>query len=215
MYFIGDVHGKLKSYLNLIGNLPESIQVGDMGIGFTHFPEWDKKHKFIRGNHDSPKECRAHPNYLGDYGITEDGIFFVSGAFSIDYMWRKNHNLFNPDHLVWWPDEEIAEGEFEKILSFYQSTKPEIVVAHDAPNFVKEHLPIGGNVEDKKQFSNRTSNLLMEDMFKIWQPDIWVFGHYHVSAKFRVQRTKFVCLNELEVTNTEKIIRVFGDGYGK
>ena len=34
MRFIGDVHGKFTQYKRLIADVPASIQVGDMGVGF-------------------------------------------------------------------------------------------------------------------------------------------------------------------------------------
>jgi len=44
-------------------------------------PELPPEHKFIRGNHDDPKFCREHPNYLGNFGyLPDDELFFVSGA---------------------------------------------------------------------------------------------------------------------------------------
>lgn len=200
MFVIGDVHGKFKDYLDIIADLPgKSLQLGDFGIGFGKDPiEWNKDHLFIRGNHDDPKKCRKHPNYLGEYGITEDKVFFVSGGYSIDYRWRRNHNLLNPNDLVWWEDEEISQDEFPKIIDMYMQHKPEIVVAHDAPPIVKAHV-VDGDFEDKRQFINRTSDGLMEEMFKLHKPKIWVFGHYHCSVKIELKGTLFVGLEELEV----------------
>jgi hypothetical protein len=44
-------------------------------------PELPPEHKFLRGNHDDPKLCGKHPNYLGEYGyLPDDELFFVSGA---------------------------------------------------------------------------------------------------------------------------------------
>lgn len=87
MFLIGDVHGKFDRYGEILTGLPCSIQLGDMGIGFgldDLFPKADPtKHRFLRGNHDNPELCRRHPNYLGDFGF-EFGIFFISGAFSVD-----------------------------------------------------------------------------------------------------------------------------------
>ena len=202
MHFIGDVHGKWLEYFGLIKLYPESIQVGDFGFGFRPSPKpWDLNHKFIRGNHDEPAACRAHPNYLGEYGVYK-GMFFVGGAFSIDYAWRQGHNLFNPNQQVWWADEEIVQSEFEKILGLYEETKPRIVVSHDAPDIVKKHMT-GGNIEYKKMYLNRTSNGLMPAMLKIHQPEVWVFGHYHCSAKVRIDQTLFIVLGKLEVVEVK------------
>ena len=202
MFFIGDVHGKLKEYIMAIRELPKSIQVGDMGMGFKGMPTspWNANHRFIRGNHDSPSVCNAHPNYLGDYGVTDDGIFFVGGGYSIDYKWRQQHNYLHPNEQVWWEDEEIAESEFPKIIELYEETKPDIVVSHDAPDFMHWHLiELDGNALDKRQFINRTCNGLLPAMWEVHKPKLWIFGHYHCSMDKVIDSTRFVCLDELEV----------------
>lgn len=193
MIFIGDVHGKIKEYFHLLRNLNQkSIQVGDFGFGFVEVPEsWSKNHKFIRGNHDDPA-CVKHPNCLGDYGLTEDKIFFVGGAYSIDAVWRKaqQYKYKNP---IWWENEEIPEKEFKKILDLYDKEKPDIVVSHDCPAEIRKLII------DGPQYRNRTSDGLLSAMFYEHAPKLWVFGHYHKSFDQMIKGTRFICLNELEV----------------
>jgi hypothetical protein len=73
LFLIGDIHGRIDEYLKLLASRPpyfRSIALGDMYLGRlgVHLPELPTGHKFLRGNHDDPALCRAHPNYLGDYG---------------------------------------------------------------------------------------------------------------------------------------------------
>lgn len=200
MIFIGDVHGKWQEYLALIKKCNESIQLGDFGFGFpnyTRLPIDFGEHFFIRGNHDSPEECAKHNNYLGDYGwykrnpythMADPNLFFVSGAWSIDSQWRTIGK-------TWWPNEEIAESEFEKICDLYESVinGPEIVVSHEAPECVLPHI-LGSHKDIVK---TRTSRLL-QSLFEIKQPMIWLFAHYHVNLDMKAEGTRFVCLPELE-----------------
>ncbi|KKK66881.1 hypothetical protein LCGC14_2959640, partial [marine sediment metagenome] len=184
MFFIGDVHGQYAAYFDWLNKFKsqKSIQVGDFGLGFgnaTPAP-WDMIHRFIRGNHDDPAACNAHSNHLGDYGVTEDGIFFVAGGYSIDVDWRKSVQHEYP-YPIWWEDEEIAESEFEKILELYKATKPKIVVSHDCPSEIRDTLLEGGSPH-----RNRTSDGLLSAMFKAHQPELWVFGHYHESIDMKV-----------------------------
>jgi len=203
MFFIGDTHGEWESYSDWLEIFEErpSIQVGDFGIGFnSDIPDkWNLQHKFIRGNHDNPTLCRAHPNYLGEYGVTEDGIFFVSGAHSIDLERRKTETMFGLAPTQWWKDEEIAESEFEKILKLYEDTKPKIVVSHDCPSEIRDERIIKG----KKSYRNKTSDGLLSAMFKSHSPELWVFGHYHESLEFIIDNTRFKCLRPREVFEYE------------
>lgn len=204
MFFIGDVHGYFEEYFNhlKVFGSQKSIQLGDFGFGFgKNIPgSWDMNHRFIRGNHDDPAACNAHPNHLGNYGVTEDGIFFVGGGYSIDATWRKSvqHEYSYP---IWWEDEEIAESEFEKILKLYETTKPKIVVSHDCPSEIRVTLP---TIKNSSSFRNRTSDGLLSAMFKVHSPELWVFGHYHESFDLlSIEGTRFVCLKELEVFEYE------------
>src|SRR6266404_2664369 len=133
---IGDVHGFTKTYQKWLRNNldPEqrSIQIGDMGLGFAGVglpapgqPPLGDSHKFFRGNHDSPEKCRAHANYLGDYGyLEEDGIFWVAGAFSIDRAYRI-------EGVSWWADEELSYAELGKATDLYREVKPRFVLSHE------------------------------------------------------------------------------------
>jgi len=68
-------------------------------------PELPPEHKFIRGNHDDPKFCREHPNYLGNFGdLPDDELFFVSGAQTAS--WRVLGNS-----KYWYKDEELSNSD--------------------------------------------------------------------------------------------------------
>lgn len=198
MHFIGDVHGKWKAYHRLIKDLDESIQVGDFGFGFPGSQPtfvWNMKHRFIRGNHDDPATCRRSPNYLGDYGVTKEGIFFVSGGFSVD----QQHRTIG---VSWWPDEELPVRDYEYVLNAYTKARPEIVVAHTCPARVADKL-IGSHANFKREFKNRTEDDLMEQMIEAHSPRLWVHGHFHTFEINRLNGCKFVCLNELQVWRDE------------
>lgn len=218
--FIGDVHGKTGPYVSKLRQLPEgskSLQLGDMGLGFKGVglpppgsvsPSLD--HKFIRGNHDSPEKCRTHPNYAGEYGYwPEEELFFLGGAWSIDWKWRV-------EGISWWRDEELSIEELYKAHQLYIETKPRIVATHEAPSVAAQTMLSGmiipsteanaTNVEKGEEYhyykaklgcvNTRTSQALQQ-MFEIHQPEMWFFGHYHVTKQFQIGRTKFQCLAEL------------------
>ena len=204
MHIIGDVHGNWPNYFKIIKDLDESIQVGDLGIGFNKDPkEWGVSHRFIRGNHDNPTECAKYPNYLGDYGILPNGIFYVGGAYSIDYKWRQSWNYLHPNNQVWWEDEEIKEEEFPIIIDLYKSTKPVAVISHDCPEFIRERI-ISKHPSDTRRFINRTCDGLLSTMAEEYSPQVWVFGHYHESFELYIYGTHYIGLAELEICDISK-----------
>lgn len=194
MWIIGDVHGKWPMYYNLIRNMDKSIQLGDMGIGFQghkHPLHWDANHVFFRGNHDNPEVCRNHPNCIGDWGTYED-IFFVAGAWSIDWQYRTQG-------LDWWVDEELSQDELEKVIEKYQKEKPDRVVTHDAPfrfcQMIKDGdpKPSGWGAEVR---STRTT-IALDAMLQIHRPKVWVVGHWHYRKTFELDGMKLEVLPEL------------------
>jgi predicted phosphodiesterase len=181
MTIIGDTHADYTEYLKITSNCSESIQVGDFGmIGFTDkVPYLGLNHKFIRGNHDDPMLCKQHPNYLGDYGIYKN-IFYMSGAHSIDLQTRT-------PGLDWWPDEELSMKELYDAYTLYATLYPPIVITHDAPYTAL----IAMGVFDAQSRTNE----ILEQMFEMHKPKLWVYGHHHRSFQEDIEKTKFICLN--------------------
>lgn len=177
MMLLGDVHAKFDR-LPKTGNI---VQVGDFGVGFGEVPPLSPTFRFIRGNHDNPELCRTLPNYLGDYGYTEDGIFFAGGAYSVDQKARM-------PYVTWFPDEELSYTQMDAAIDLYRGA--DLVISHDCPQTIaKEHLGV-----------ERPSNTrrFLEAIWAIKAPKVWVFGHHHTSMRVQRGETLFICLNELE-----------------
>lgn len=204
MIIIGDVHGFTKSYQRWIQrNLDPSvrtIQIGDMGLGFSGvgLPSpgmqlLDGNHKFFRGNHDNPAKCRAHKNYLGDYGyLPQDGIFWCAGAWSIDQAYRV-------EGVSWWRDEELSYDELGKALELYEQTKPRFVLSHEAPAKAAGTLlmdMVGPYAYEKAKCADSRTSQALQMMLDKHEPEEWIFGHFHVDKQFYVPNcsTKFRCV---------------------
>jgi hypothetical protein len=206
MKFIGDVHGKFTAYEKLIRAHKDTIQVGDMGVGFFKTepdgsvkahrnPPYDKmvasNARFIRGNHDNPNLCKRHTQWIPD-GHLEDGMMFIGGGISIDKAYRY-------EGLDYWCNEELNMFEFQPIVKKYFDAKPEIMVTHDCPEWV---LPIMGHrlsKLDEPSLTRRTFAFMHQGH----KPKLWVFGHWHKSFDKAVGGTRFVCLAELEMKDLE------------
>lgn len=202
MRYVGDVHGKYRQYRRIIRGVPESIQVGDLGVGFRRFPHGDPepnpphaemvKHnaRFIRGNHDNPAGCERHSQWIED-GEYDGGTMFIGGAYSID-------KAFRIEGYSWWPDEELSHERLCFWLSEYERHKPEIMVTHDAPQAIAAEIVrplLRGNIG---QFEMTRTRSALQQMWALHQPKLWIFGHYHVSSDHVLQGTRFICLAELE-----------------
>lgn len=202
MTFIGDVHGKMTQYERLLMRFIEpTIQVGDMGVGFRKDGNWvttanlSDNDKWIHGNHDNPEMCVKEKGYLGRYGVTIEGVFFMSGAFSVDAFYRRSG-------IDWWYNEQLNIQELSEALELYKTTKPDIVVTHDCPRSL---YPLMLGKIGKPQgplFESSTSHAL-EAMFSFHQPKVWIFGHWHHSVDEMIGDTRFICLNELEPVTLE------------
>lgn len=195
MRFIGDIHGNPNVYAKAIWDCHESIQVGDMGLGFNEtldskFIEIfhdNKAHKFIRGNHDDPELCRAQPTYLGDMTYDADNrMMMVGGAFSIDKEYRV-------EGISYWSDEELSYVDLEHAIEMYEENKPLIMVTHDAPRYATEQMFRNGfNIP-----ASRTQ-VAFNTMFLQtgWTPKLWIFGHWHESKTVMIDDTLFCCIGE-------------------
>ena len=199
--FIGDVHGKYDQYKRILAQGPNTIQVGDMGVGFRRWPHGEvygnpphyamvpHNHRFIRGNHDNPAVCVQHSQWIKD-GHIEDGMMFVGGATSIDKEFRR-------PEFSWWRDEECSQELLDELRDKYVAAKPQVMVTHDCPEFVAHELFKRHYKVDLEPGSTRTRRAL-EQMWHLHRPKLWVFGHWHESRDVMVESTRFVCLAELE-----------------
>lgn len=204
---VGDVHGNIAHYVDLVKNFNHSIQLGD--LGFRYKPEIlkldSKLHKVIAGNHDNYEENKGvfvnqTDHFLGDYGLYQvdnfDNFFFIRGGESID----KSHRLVGYN---WWADEELSYDKCMKALNLYCEIKPKIVISHECPEIVIHHVSGLNSWNGKAIMPSRTS-ILLQRMFEKYQPKFWFFGHHHKSWTMMIDGTRFRCLAELETFDIEK-----------
>lgn len=199
---IGDIHAKVPAYISklkehLKGEKREdfySIQIGDFGFGQDyerrnfHFNRSrildENKHVFFGGNHDDYDNL---PDFhLGDFGVVPfwDDAFFIRGAYSID------KDLRTPG-LDWWGEEELSWEQCNRCIEAYQEEKPKIVLSHDAPDTAVHRM-----FPTHKRL-NSTTGRLLDRLFDIHQPELWIFGHWHKGETSRIDETRFISLPEL------------------
>jgi len=185
---IGDVHGKLNKYKEIVDKCDNSICVGDFGFK----KEWDwhvnnikGNHWINPGNHDyMPVATKSQYPSTGNFKFfNELVIFTVRGADSIDRIYRT-------EGIDWFSDEELSYNEMQEAIDFYEKIKPKYVVTHDCPQTI---MQLFFGYPDKSITRNG-----LQIMFEIHKPEIWFFGHHHTSVQAKIDGTNFVCLAELE-----------------
>jgi predicted phosphohydrolase len=205
---IGDIHGKTQQYQKILRQKysgQRTIQVGDMGIGFSGVGLHDLAsipgdHRWFRGNHDDPDKCYTYKSYLGDYGfLPKDSLFWLAGAFSIDRAWRV-------PGVSWWAGEELSSSELQKAIDIYIQAKPRFVISHEAPSEAAKYMltvVLGGFRPEKLDCTMSRTSEALQVMMDAHQPEEWVFGHYHRNVTFPWKGTKFTCVTELSAYDLE------------
>ena len=187
---IGDTHGKLTEYFNIVKQHKYTLCVGDFGFANEYNElnrsglDW-KNHKILRGNHDDYNW--PSPFVLPDFGVEkldEIEFFFVRGANSIDKHLRTPYQS-------WWPNEQLDYSQAQEAAQLYSEIKPNLIITHDCPSCIVQKMftyqPIRSYTGD-----------LLDQLFHVHQPALWIFGHHHKSIQKNISGTLFVCLNELE-----------------
>lgn len=202
---VGDVHGKILKYVDIVKDVSHSVQVGDMGFEYSQLNVLSHYHHvFFGGNHENYDTYydTLHRVGNGNYGkFTLDNLdlFFIRGEFSIDKAVRLKYERLGLGK-GWWIQEELNDLQMKMALNSYEKVKPKIMLSHGCPDEIARMI---GNPKilqaygfDDKKFTTCTQTLL-QNCFDIHQPDIWVFGHFHMNLDFPYKNTRFICLSEL------------------
>ncbi len=189
MLIIGDVHGKLDKYIDLvIDHEGPTLQLGDMGFDYEPLRILDQnRHKFFGGNHDNYDKYNGCVHALGDFGIWHN-VFYARGAWSMDWQCRTE------GLDLWTTKEQLNYSQSLECLDMYTTIKPNIVITHECPNFIHDEL-----FHYNPLFGTSTA-LLFDHMYLEHQPEVWIFGHHHRTTNLLHGTTLFQCLGELATT---------------
>ncbi|MCA9071242.1 MAG: metallophosphoesterase, partial [Planctomycetaceae bacterium] len=197
--------GRGRNYLNLIQGACYSVQVGDLGFDYSALADVDpRRHRVVAGNHDNVSGAPAH--FLGDFGAhsfpLEEGsfsFFFVRGAYSVDRPQRV-------EGVDWWPNEELEESQFAKVVAAFAERRPRVIISHDCP---AEIVPQVATTPLKLEPSR--TNRLLQMCWETHSPDLWIFGHHHRNWRARFGATDFICLGELGYIDFDEQVALISD----
>tara|TARA_Y100000296_G_scaffold44929_1_gene51527 strand:- start:17 stop:628 length:612 start_codon:yes stop_codon:yes gene_type:complete len=197
---IGDVHGLIWDYIEIIKGVDKSIQLGDMGFKnqytFMQKLMLEKEiksvdHLFVPGNHDDYNHLPS--NSLGDFGhkkIGQHKVMWIRGALSIDKKLRTSD-------VDWWREEELSYNRGQDAINLYNEILPDIVLSHNCP------FKILSNLYGTAHKEVTITGQILDTCFEAHQPKMWLFGHHHQDKTFEIGRTTFKCLDELSYVDLE------------
>jgi len=213
---IGDVHGKIDNYNQLIKQCDYSVQVGDLGFDYSKIKADPACHRFVGGNHDNYDVYHNTSLSLGDYGTWQlNGIefFFVRGSVSIDALPRISNYILS-GQKTWWYEEELSIEELEDAIDLYEQVQPDIMITHDCPSSIKHNFSSPQVMKHfgwPEDYSCRTQQALSV-MFQIHKPKLWFFGHWHRNWHRKIDGTRFFCINELDFLDLDGKMKVTKNG---
>ena len=202
----GDCHGQFSRFRSL-GNMPNTavIILGDAGINY-HLDERDLSAKrylakfpftfyCVRGNHEARpgdvegmelcydenvkglvwmEEEFPRIKYFQDWGFYEiDGLrtLVIGGAYSVDKWWRLGRDA------KWFENEQLSQTERDACYMSAYGRQIDLVLAHTCPlSLQPTDLFLRGL--DQSTVDN-TMERWMEDLFKVFNWKLFLFGHYH------------------------------------
>jgi predicted phosphodiesterase len=202
----GDLHNKFNSLNKVVNHKkPDNIICcGDFGYwpkfermsGGTHplssiklqGAEWLR---WCDGNHEDfwslaqREKDEIEPGIIyqprGSTYTLPDGrtILFMGGAHSIDKHVRKIG-------IDWFPEEVISYSDFENL----PECDVDIFITHTCPVELVDDLR-----KDYPEKGMEPSNHALTEMWKIYKPDLWFFGHWHQYYENKTNGTQFYGLS--------------------
>jgi len=198
----GDIHNNFGALNKLINKKKPDIVICCGDFGYWPDVDWSeplsniklqsaKKILWCDGNHENHWALRDRttdelaPNIIymprGSTYKLEDGrtILFMGGAYSIDKHMRKVG-------INWFPEETISQKDMMNL----PDCKVDIFITHTCPEeLLVDLLPLN------EWKTVEPSNLALSELWKIYKPALWFFGHWHSYLSGSMMETKWYCLS--------------------
>ena len=218
--FVGDVHGDWTALNAFIAHHQPDIliQAGDFGYYWDHnqyksqgkIKPGKTKIYWVAGNHENHDILKKSGKFpYGSITEIEENIFFCAfgstltlpdrrkvlfcgGADSID----KQYRIIGKS---WWRNETIQNDEFDYLAGHVDELGSiDIVVSHTCPTFFD--LKINGWLEEKYKDPSCEA---LNQIFKIFKPSLWFFGHFHMMDRGKYEQCEWFVLDCIDVKGYE------------
>lgn len=217
-YVFGDTHGNFSDLNKVLKDASSDdiiIITGDFGywkkstfkLGDGWFHEDIQnpngaKIYFCSGNHEDLQSLKILSNSFGwkepipiDYRIwfcprgcelelpDSRKVLFIGGALSIDKHLRT-------PYVDWFPEELISYNEFMRLDP---NKKYDIIVSHTCPDICVDRILFNFGFTGEKIKDPCTT--VLQEVFDLYKPKEWFFGHWHGHDDFIMQDCHFHLLN--------------------
>ena len=212
--YVGDLHGDVDAYAAMDreaikNNISIIVQVGDSGVLWDggcpvekYFKKRDRQGRkgpdwyTCGGNHENWDVWQKLENEQ-THKVVEiaPGFHWVTRAHTIE-LDGKSHLFFGgaestDKHLriegvSWWKYETPTAGEFSDFFDAFDSGRPDVVVAHEAPLCVDLN-----RVGRDSQVTPR--NLQNVITLSDHRPSFYFFGHHHILKEWKIDGVSFWC----------------------
>ena len=224
IFYVGDHHGDWNKLLENVDRLKIEncylISVGDSGIGFKPKKEQLNDIKFlneefkklniifmsIRGNHDDPSYYNgdgrielSNFELIEDYTVMEHNgklIQFIGGATSIDRSIRK-------EGISYWSGEGLNfnKDKLQKVDTLITHTAPPWCFPQRFNKMVYDWAQDDGYLLEELTLERE----VMSEIFKVCQPSLHLYGHFHDSWNEEINGCKHRLLNINEIWSEPNI----------
>jgi len=218
LLFVGDHHGDWDRLFTVINNTKIEncylISVGDSGIGFkpkkaqleeitrlnNKFKKLNIVFMAIRGNHDDPfyftgdnKIDLSNFKLIEDYTVMEHNgksIQFIGGATSIDRSMRK-------EGVSYWKDEglQFNKDKLQKVDTLVTHITTSWCFPRGFNQMVYDWAKDDGYLLEELTLERE----VMGEIFKVCQPSLHLYGHFHDSWNEEINGCKHRMLNINEI----------------
>lgn len=198
----GDIHNNFGNLNSLICKKKADLCICCGDFGYWPNTKWAKPLSDIKlqgtkkilwcdGNHEhfwflkNRKTDELEPGIIymprGSVYTLPDGrnILFMGGADSIDKNLRKIG-------IDWFPEEVITQKDFYNL----PDCKIDIFITHTCPTELLNDMIPNDPIKN-----NDPSNKALSELWKIYKPSLWFFGHWHVYKEGILDQTKWYALS--------------------
>lgn len=213
IYILGDIHGEWKILNKFLRRLDKTKRIAVIACGDFCFWEQAASLRGIQvpenieifscpGNHEDwdtldtygydITEVKEHIFYM-PFGSQIQFIYMVNGReTSWNFMFCGGADSIDKYHrtigVSWWPQEVISYKDMNQLNP---NDTVDVLISHAAPTL----FDLGNHYKNTDSYKDPSRDAL-DEVWRMYRPSKWFFGHYHMLKRDYYQGTQWMCLGE-------------------